>query len=59
MLPSTIKHDATINMKNLDPSSKSEIYKMLYSLKNKFNFELDIDASITAEVSEYRQAIAA
>ena len=34
----TTKHDVNINLKNLDASSKSEIYKMLYALKNKFNF---------------------
>jgi hypothetical protein len=56
---SSTKHDVNINLKNLDTSSKSEIYKMLYALRNKFNFELDIDASVTAEISEYRQTVAA
>lgn len=55
----TTKHDASINLKNLDISSKSEIYKMLYALKNRFNFELNFDASVTAEVSEYRQTVEA
>ena len=53
------KHDANINVKKLDPSIKSEIYKMLHEMKNKFNFELDIDDSFKNEVSEYRQTLAA
>lgn len=53
------KNDVIISLQYLDTSEKSEIYALLYTMRNKFNFELDIDASITAEISEYRQTVAA
>ena len=53
------KNDVIISLQYLDASEKSEIYALLYTMRNKFNFELDIDASITAEISEYRQTVAA